>query len=144
MVLWGTLLGFCYQLFLKQTEKSRSLWGAALLYLFAGLICFLLTALFLYFISGGNWGVYGLLAMVLGFFLYHQWFWQIGGRVSARSDRVAAVMGKTAISFGKKTTGVMIYPFGKIVDKGEKWIVKKEENRRKRRKEKNNNENPLP
>ena len=78
MVLWGMVLCFGYQLFLPHAEKSRTLWRDLLLYGIAGLICFLCTALYLYMINGGEWGVYGFLAMLLGFGVYYR-FLRPGG-----------------------------------------------------------------
>lgn len=134
MILWGILLGFCYQVFLKQTERFRSLGGLILLYLFAGVLCFLLTALFLCGINGGKWGIYGFLSMVLGFFLYYQRMRPVGGKISACADRVVTRTGNAVSFLGKKVPGVFLYPSAKLVDKGEKWIEKKEEKRREKRK----------
>lgn len=141
MILWGILLGFCYQIFLKQTERFRSLWSLIFLYLFAGLICFLMTALFLYIISGGKWGIYGFLAMVFGFFVYYHWFRSAGNKISSYADRGVSVAGNVLSFMSEKTPGVLLYPFGKIVDKGEKWIEKKEQKRRKKRKKEKSGEN---
>ncbi|MGM9567848.1 MAG: spore cortex biosynthesis protein YabQ [Clostridia bacterium] len=134
MILWGILLGFCYQVFLRQTERFRSLGGLILLYLFAGVLCFLITALFLYGINGGKWGIYGFLSMVLGFFLYYQWMRPAGNKISAYADHVVTRTGNAVSLFGKKVPGVLLYPFEKMVDKGEKWIGKKEEKRGEKRK----------
>ena len=134
MILWGILLGFCYQIFLKQMEKRRSLWGMILFCLFAGALCFLLTALFLCAVSGGKWGIYGFLSMVFGFFLYLQWFRPAGNAVSVGADRVVSLSGGALRFLRRKTPEVLSRPFEKIVDKGEKWIEKKEEKRREKRK----------
>lgn len=141
MILWGILLGFAYQIFLGQTERRRSLWGMILFYLFAGLLCFLMTALFLYVISGGKWGIYGFLAMVSGFFFYYQWLRPAGRKASGYADRTVSAVGRAASFFGEKTPEVFLYPFGKIVDKGEKWIEKKEQKRRQKRAKKETGEN---
>ena len=140
MILWGILLGFCYQIFWKQTEKRRSLWGMILFCLFAGALCFLLTALFLCAVSGGKWGIYGFLSMVFGFFLYLQWFRPAGNAVSVGADRVVSRSGGALRFLRRKTPEVLSRPFEKIVDKGEKWIVKKEQKRKLKKESKKQKE----
>ena len=78
MVLYGLLLGFCYQLFLRKAETLETPWGLWLFYGAGGLICFFMTSLFLYLINGGQWGFYGFLAMVIGFLWYYRRFWKWG------------------------------------------------------------------
>lgn len=71
MLFWGMALCFGYQCFLRRTEdKTYTVAGSFLLYAVSGSLCFLLTALFLYVVDRGQWGIYGFLAMV-GLSLIH-------------------------------------------------------------------------
>ena len=79
MVFWGMVLSFGYQLFLPLAERQRSVMASVLFYGGAGVVCFLSTALFLYAVSGGAWGIYGFFALLLGFWLYYSFF-RIWGR----------------------------------------------------------------
>lgn len=132
MVLWGMLLCFCYQIFLPLTERSNTLLRSVFLYGGAGMLCFLSTALFLYGINGGEWGGYGFVALLLGFFIYHRIF-RLRGRRFAKN---MVLGGEKALGsffrLGEKLSAVVAWPFGKIVDKGVLWAEKKTQ------KEKNN------
>lgn len=131
MVLWGMVLCFGYQLFLPYAEKSRPFLSALLLYGGAGLVCFLSTALYLYAVSGGEWGIYGFIALMVGFGLYYR-FLRSGGRNVA--DAVESVLGKVhrqGGQFGRKLADTAVFPFGKIVDKGVAWAEKREKKQEK-------------
>lgn len=131
MVLWGMVLCFGYQLFLPHAEKSRTLLGDLLLYGGAGLVCFLSTALYLYAISGGEWGIYGFLAMLLGFGVYYRFFRRGGRQVADALESVFGGVRRQSGQFGRKLTDTAVFPFGKIVDKGVTWAEKREKEQEK-------------
>lgn len=136
MVLWGVLLGFCCQFFLAVWAEKETPWPRAILpYVIGGALCFLATALFLYGINGGAWGLYGFLSMVLGFFLYRRKLWTKGEKlVTLISDFGASLRGGCS-RLGAKATDIAVLPFGKIVDKGDQITQKAEERWEKRRQE---------
>ena len=136
MVFWGMVLSFGYQLFLPLAERQRSVMASVLFYGGAGVVCFLSTALFLYAVSGGAWGIYGFFALLLGFWLYYSFF-RIWGRRFAMA--VGYALGGTlrgGMRFGRKAADGATLPFGKIVDKGVAWTEK-------RRKEKENDQGDM-
>ena len=111
MVLWGMVLCFGYQLFLPHAEKSRTLWGDLLLYGGAALICFLSTALYLYAINGGEWGIYGFFAMLLGFGVYDRFFRSRGRQVADAVDSVFGGVRHQGGRFGRKLADAASLPF---------------------------------
>ena len=133
MVLWGMLLGLGYQFFSLILERCRRLFEAVMCYMFGGGVCFLATALFLFFVNGGEWGLYGFLFTVLGFYWYHRSFWSKGKRFSAGTFRIAAAAGGGVLRGAGLLYGLFAFPFGKVVDKGVLW--------RSKRKSKNKTEN---
>ena len=127
MVLYGLLLGFCYQLFLRKAETLETPWGLWLFYGVGALVCFFMTSLFLYLINGGQWGFYGFLAMVIGFLWYYRRFWKWGGKVADGSFRFASATHHCLRGIGAFVTGAAVFPFGKIVDKEEQWLVRRKD-----------------
>ncbi len=137
MLFWGMALCFGYQCFLRWTEgKTYGIVASILLYAVCGVLCFLLTALFLYVVDRGQWGIYGFLAMVGGFFLYHQKFWRRGERIVNAVFGTGASLGEGVSAVGGKAGDVAVFPFGKIVDKGEKIMETAEKQWEKRKLEK--------
>lgn len=137
MLLWGLLLGLCYQFFLRLTEKKSSgLLAAILLYTVCGVLCFLTTALFLYAINGGEWGLYGFLCMVLGFFLYRRKLWAKGEKAVAFIGNIGSRLTGGIAHFSGKAADVAVFPFGRVVDKGEKFVETAEKRWEERKKEK--------
>lgn len=142
MIFWGMLLCFGYQLFLPLGEKVTTLWKSILLYSGAGLLCFLLTAMFLYAINGGEWGLYGFLALVLGFGGYHRLF-RIGGRrLAARMVQRGEKVCRCGFRMGQRLSAGVALPFGKLVDKGVLWAEKAERKREKEEKAKGHHGGP--
>lgn len=139
MTLWGMLLALGYQFFLAITEGLGSVAARAAAYLCGGLVCFFSTALFLFALNHGEWGLYGFLFTVFGFYLYHRFLWRKGKVFSAGSVGVAAAVGGGV----KKGFGAVLdlaaLPFGKIVDKGVTWrqnrSLKKEKRKTKEKTE---------
>lgn len=137
MLFWGMVLGFGYQCFLRLTErKTYGVLASFLLYTVSGVLCFLLTALFLYVVDRGQWGIYGFLCMVGGFFLYHQKLWRRGEKAVDAIFGAGTSLGSGISTVGDKAGDVAVYPFGKIVDKGEKIMETAEKQWEKRKKEK--------
>lgn len=131
MIFWGMLLCFGYQLFLPLAEKARSLWKSVFLYAGAGMLCFLLTALFLYGINGGEWGGYGFLALLLGFFVYHRTFRLCGRRFAKSMVLFGEKVCGCCLQWGHKLSDGVALPFAKLVDKGVLWAEKKESQKEK-------------
>ncbi|MBQ1251822.1 MAG: hypothetical protein IIY02_02790 [Firmicutes bacterium] len=125
MVLWGMLLGLGYQVFSLISERCRRLFATVMWYVFGGAVCFLATALFLFFVNGGEWGLYGFLFTVLGFYWYHHSFWSKGKRFSAGAFRVAAATCGGVRRGAGRLYGLFAFPFGKVVDKGVAWRSKR-------------------
>lgn len=137
MLFWGMVLCFGYQCFLYRTEgKTYGVVTSVLLYAVSGALCFILTALFLYVVDRGQWGIYGFLAMVGGFFLYHQKLWRWGERVVNALFGAFSSVGGGVSAAGGKVGDVAVFPFGKIVDKGEEIMETAEKQWEKRKKEK--------
>lgn len=136
MLFWGMILGFGYQCFLRLTErKPRGFLAALFWYTASGCLCFLLTALFLYVVDRGQWGIYGFLCMVAGFFLYHQKLWQRGERVVDAIFGAGSSLGNGIFTAKDKAGNIAVFPFGKMVDKGEKMMETAEIQWAKRKKE---------
>lgn len=131
MVFWGMVLSLGYQLFLPFAEKVRGPLETFLLYSGAGMLCFLLTALFLYGVSSGEWGIYGFLALVLGFGVYYRFFRGWGRRFSVGAERFFSGLRRNSLRLGQKLTAAAVFPFGKIVDKGVLWAEKRESQKKK-------------
>ena len=121
MVAWGAILGFGYRLFLRVAAELRSPVAACFFYGLGGGVCFLATALFLYGVTGGKWGVYDLPGIILGFWLFVRC-----GRLRSRkiAELLVEAMRKCRRIFrsviGKGST-LLLSPFAFFVDKGEKW-----------------------
>lgn len=135
MVLWGMALGVVCQLFSALLEFCRRPFAVAVCYMFGGGICFLATALFLFFGNGGEWGLYGFLFTILGFYLYHRLFWGWGKLFSVGSVRTASLVGQGICRAAGRLLVISAFPFGKIADKGALW--------RSKRKNKSENEEQM-
>jgi uncharacterized protein with PQ loop repeat len=136
MLFWGMILGFGYQCFLRLTErKTHGILASFLWYTVSGCICFLLTAIFLYIVDRGQWGIYGFLCMVGGFFLYHQKLWRRGERVVDAIFGAGYSLGGSMFTVKDKAGDIAVFPFGRIVDKGEKVMETAEKQWAKRKKE---------
>lgn len=127
MILYGLFLGFCYQLFLRKAETVETHWELWILYGVGALICFFMTSLFLYLINGGQWGFYGFLAMVIGFLWYYRRFWKWGGKISEGSFRFALAAHHCLRGIGTLMVKAAVFPFGKVVDKEEQWLVRRKD-----------------
>lgn len=128
MVLWGMILCLGYQLFLPHAEKTRTVFSAFLLYGGAGMICFFSTALFLYVVSGGAWGIYGFFALLAGFGLYYRFLRRGGRKIADVVDSALEKVWWQGKRFGRKFADTASFPFGKIVDKGVTWAEKQTKN----------------
>lgn len=131
LFLWGVVLAFGYQLFLRAAEGIDSTAAGIFYYCFAGLSCFFATALFLYGVSGGSWGFYGFCAVAAGFFVYERFCRRFGRRVIRRMAAFYHSVRRIGHFIIEKTVVLLTFPWAFIVDKGERFFLwrrrKKEE-----------------
>lgn len=122
LILWGMLLAVGYQFLLTCLSGIAFAPMRVFVYGLGILLCFGGTSVFLYFINGGDWGLYGFLATILGFCLYYKRFWVGGEKFFQNIRRQAGKMRhmlKNTGAFGIKTLSA---PFAFVIKKGERRL----------------------
>ena len=121
--LWGMVLAWGYQLLLLILARTAFAPLRFLLYCGGVVLCFVTTALFLYLVNGGEWGIYGFAAVTAGFALYYRRFWSFGEKCFKGGGGAVLKTGrmlKTAGDFGIK---VITAPWGAVIAKGERRLA---------------------